>query len=72
MIVGIVGKVERKEPTFVHLNVNGLIYEVFVSINCSSAIVEKEVKLLTTHIIKEDSSNLYGFLDQNEKSYLIP
>jgi len=28
MIVGIEGTVERKDPTFVHINVNGLIYEV--------------------------------------------
>jgi len=67
MIVGIKGSVEKKDPTFVHIDVNGLIYEVFVSINCSSAIIEKEVKLFTTQIIKEESNNLYGFLDMNEK-----
>lgn len=67
MIVGIEGKIEKKEPTLVHINVQGLIYEVFVSINCSSAIIDKTVKLFTTQILKEDSSNLYGFLDINEK-----
>lgn len=67
MIVGIEGLIERKEPTFLHLNVNGLIYEIFVSLNCSSGIVEKKVKLHTTQIIKEDSNTLYGFLDLNEK-----
>jgi Holliday junction DNA helicase RuvA len=67
MIVGINGKVVRKEPTFIHVDINGLVYEVFVSINCSSAIVENSVKLHTTRIIKEDSDNLYGFLDINEK-----
>lgn len=67
MIVGIEGSVEKKEPTFVHINVNGLIYEVFISINCSSSIIDKSVKLYTTQIIKEDSSNLYGFSDINEK-----
>ncbi len=67
MIVGIEGKIVQKEPTFVHINVNGLIYEVFVSINCSSAIIDTNVKLYTTQIIKEESNNLYGFLDLNEK-----
>jgi len=67
MIVGIEGIVEKKEPTLVHINVNGLIYEVFISINCSSAIINEKVKLHTTQIIKEDSNNLYGFLDINEK-----
>lgn len=67
MIVGIEGSIEKKDPTFVHLNVNGLIYEVFISLNCSSAIIEKKVKLHTTQIIKEESNSLYGFLDLNEK-----
>jgi Holliday junction DNA helicase RuvA len=67
MVVGIEGKVVKKEPTLIHINVYGLTYEVFVSINCSSAIIEENVGLHTTQIIKEDSNNLYGFLDSNEK-----
>jgi len=67
MIVGIEGKVVKKEPTLVHINVQGLTYEVFVSINCSSAIINTNTQLHTTQIIKEDSNNLYGFLDPNEK-----
>ena len=67
MIVGIEGKIEKKELTLVHINLNGLIYEVFISLNCSSAIVEQNIKLHTTQIIKEESNNLYGFLDLNEK-----
>ena len=49
------------------MNVNGLVYEVFISLNCSSSIIDQNVKLHTTQIIKEDSNNLYGFLDINEK-----
>ena len=67
MIVGIEGKIEHKEPTRVHINTNGVIYEVFISINCSSALISDDTKLYITQIIKEDSSNLYGFLDKNEK-----
>ena len=67
MIVGIQGKLEKKEPTVLHINVSGLIYEVFVSINCSSAIMKDDVKLHTTQIIREDTNTLYGFLDSNEK-----
>jgi len=67
MIVGIEGTVERKEPTFVHLNVNGLIYEVQVSINTSNTIDDKRIKLFITQVIREDSNNLYGFMDKNEK-----
>ena len=67
MIVGIEGTVERKDPTFIHLNVHGLIYEVFISINTSNAINEKSVKLYTTQIIREDAQLLYGFAKRSEK-----
>lgn len=67
MIIGIEGKVEYKEPTQLHINVNGIIYQVFVSINCSGAVHQDRVKLFTTYIVKEDSQSLYGFLDINEK-----
>lgn len=67
MIVGIQGTIEHKEPTFLHINVGGLIYEVFVSINTSSAIESKEIRLHTTQIIREDSNMLFGFLSKDEK-----
>ncbi len=67
MIVGIEGTIERKEPTLLNVNVGGIIYEVFVSVNCSSKIIDTKIKLFITHIIREDSQTLYGFLDPNEK-----
>ncbi len=67
MIVGILGTIEKKEPTLLNVNVNGIIYEIFVSVNCSSKIIDDKIKLFTTHIIREDSQTLYGFLDPNEK-----
>ncbi|MEY3091183.1 MAG: holliday junction helicase RuvA [Pseudomonadota bacterium] len=67
MIVGIEGVVERKEPTFVHVNVHGLIYEVMVSIHTSNAITDKKVKLFVTQIIREDAHLLFGFMDTNEQ-----
>lgn len=67
MIVGIIGKLIKKEPTLLNINVNGIIYEVFVSLNCSAKIISDEVNLNITHIIREDSQTLYGFLDINEK-----
>jgi len=67
MIVGIEGKIEKKEPTFVHLNVQGLIYEVQVSINTSNAIKESTVKLFVTQVIREDANLLFGFIDHDEK-----
>jgi len=67
MIVGIEGTVEKKEPTFVHLNVNGLIYEVNISLNTSHSIKGERVKLLVRQIIREDASLLFGFIEANEK-----
>ena len=67
MIVGIEGAVEHKEPTVVHLNVSGLIYEVFISLQTYGAIKESRVKLHTSHIIREDAQLLFGFFDKGEK-----
>ncbi len=67
MIVGLRGKIVKKEPTVIHMDVNGVVYEVFVSLNCSAKITDENIILNTTHIIKEDSQSLYGFLDINEK-----
>jgi Holliday junction DNA helicase RuvA len=67
MIVGLEGIVEKKEPTFVHLNVGGVIYEVNISINTSNSIRGDRVRLLITQIIREDANLLFGFVDNNEK-----
>jgi len=67
MIVGIEGAVEHKEPTAVHLNVAGLIYEVFISLQTYGAIRENRVKLHTSHIIREDAQLLFGFFEKGEK-----
>jgi len=67
MIVGIEGTVERKDPTFVHINLNGMIHEVHVSINTSNSIQESRVKLFVTQIIREDANLLFGFMHQDEK-----
>lgn len=67
MIVGIEGSVEHKEPSVVHLNVNGLIYEVFISLQSYTAMGKERVKLYTSHIIREDAQLLYGFVEKGEK-----
>ena len=67
MIVGVHGKVVHKEPSFVHVNVNGIVYEVFISLQTFSALGKDEVSLFTTHIIREDAQLLFGFLDMSEK-----
>jgi Holliday junction DNA helicase RuvA len=67
MIVGINGVIVYKEPTFVHIDVNGVVYEVFISLHTFSSIGSDEVKLFTMQIIREDAQLLFGFMDMSEK-----
>lgn len=67
MIVAIEGRVEKKEPTRVHINVNGLTYEVFISVNTFHSLSTDTTKLFTIQIIREDAHSLYGFATESEK-----
>ncbi|OPX26512.1 MAG: Holliday junction branch migration protein RuvA [Campylobacteraceae bacterium 4484_166] len=67
MIVGLIGDIVTKEPTRIELLVQGVIYELFVSVNCSNKIEKNNIQIHTTHIIKEDSSKLFGFMDKQEQ-----
>lgn len=67
MIVGLKGKLVYKEPSFVHIDVNGVIYEVFISLQSFSALRGEDIKLFTSHVIREDAQLLYGFLESAEK-----
>lgn len=67
MIVGIHGHIVKKEPMHLHIDTGGLIYGVYISINCYNEIKGLEARLLTTQIFKEDGVSLYGFMDANEQ-----
>ncbi len=67
MIVGINGNILYKEPALVHVDVRGVVYEIFISLHTFSSIGSDEVKLFTTQIIREDAQLLFGFLDMSEK-----
>lgn len=67
MIVAIEGTIEYKDPSVVHLNVGGLVYEVFISLQSYAALQNEQVKLFTAHIIREDAQLLFGFIDKSEK-----
>ncbi|MGM0623344.1 MAG: Holliday junction branch migration protein RuvA [Campylobacterota bacterium] len=67
MIVALEGKVVLKQPSYIHLNVNGVVYELLVSVNCSSAIENKEIFIHTVQVIREDAHLLFGFVDSDEK-----
>ncbi|RDU63143.1 Holliday junction branch migration protein RuvA [Helicobacter sp. MIT 14-3879] len=67
MIAGLIGNVYQKNISNVLFNVNGVIYEINMSLKSISKIKENDT-LLITQIIREDSINLYGFLDKDEKN----
>ena len=67
MIVGLEGIIEHKEPTAVHLNVNSVIYEVFISLNTYASIGTDKGRLHIHHVIREDAQQLYGFVQKSEK-----
>jgi Holliday junction DNA helicase RuvA len=67
MIVGLEGIIEYKEPTLLHLNVNSVIYEVFISLHTYGAMSTERARLHITHIIREDAQQLYGFVQKSEK-----
>lgn len=67
MIVGVNGTVVHKEPTLVHVDVQGIVYEVFISLQTYGALGAEQVRLHTTHIIREDAQQLYGFAALSEK-----
>lgn len=68
MIAYIRGRFTTKTPTLVHVDVQGLGYEVHVSLNTYSQIQHlAEGTLYTLLIIKEDAHVLYGFAEPVEK-----
>ena len=68
MITHIKGKLIKKNPTHVVIDVNGIGYEVKISLQTYSLINEENCQLFTHLSIKEDSHTLYGFYEENERS----
>lgn len=68
MINYLEGKLTIKDPTYVVLDIQGIGYEVKISLITYSAIKNLERTRLYTHLsIKEDAHTLYGFSEISEK-----
>ncbi|MAW31121.1 MAG: Holliday junction branch migration protein RuvA [Flavobacteriales bacterium] len=67
MITHIHGKLIEKTPTHVVIDVNGVGYEIKISLQTYSSINEELCKLFTHLSIKEDSHTLFGFFEENER-----
>ena len=72
MIAYLSGKFSYKNPAVVYIDVNGIGYEVNISLNTYSQIQHlNEGKLFTYLQIKEDAHTLYGFFDSLEKEMFV-
>ena len=72
MIAYIKGRLAHKDPTFVIIDVNGIGYQIKISLNTYAAIKDaEEIKLHTFLHIKEDAHTLYGFGQNSEKNLFL-
>jgi Holliday junction DNA helicase RuvA len=72
MIAFVNGTFVRKTPSFVYVDVNGVGYEVQISLNTYSVIQDKEKGMLMTHLlVREDAHILFGFADAAEKEMFL-
>ncbi|HEU4552766.1 MAG TPA: Holliday junction branch migration protein RuvA [Chitinophaga sp.] len=72
MIAYLTGKLTLKSPAMVYVEVQGVGYEVQISLNTYSRIQGLEQCKLLTHLhIKEDAHTLYGFFDEAERSMFL-
>ena len=69
MISHLSGKLVSKSPTSLVVECNGIGYEVNISLNTYSRIIDSEqIKIYTHLLIREDSHSIFGFFDELERS----
>lgn len=72
MIAYLKGNFALITPTFVHIDVQGIGYEVFISLHTYAEIQGKTHGQLYTHLqIREDAHILYGFATPAEKDMFL-
>lgn len=72
MIVFLQGKFFKKTPAYVWMDVNGVGYEVNISLNTYTEIQTMTEGRLLTHLqIKEDGHSLYGFFEEVERNMFL-
>ena len=72
MIGYLKGKIAQLDPARVVVDVHGVGYEIYISLNTYGAIKDSEdIKLYTYLHIKEDAHTLYGFSSNHEKDIFL-
>jgi len=69
MIVHISGKLTFKDTTHVIIDVNGIGYKAFITLNTYNELgdINNKVSLLTYFNVSEKGQDLFGFIDSGEK-----
>ena len=66
------GKFTYKSPAQVYIDVNGVGYDVNISLNTYSHLQNLDRGKLYTHLqVKEDAHTLFGFFDRQEKEMFL-
>jgi len=72
MIAYLNGRLAYKDPTFVIIDIQGVGYQVKISLNTFSKIKDEENCKLHTYLhIKEDGHTLFGFAEASEKTLFL-
>ncbi len=72
MIAFLEGEFIHKSPTQIIINVNGMGYDVHISLNTYNKIKELNKGRLITYLkISEDAHTLFGFYEESEKSLFL-
>lgn len=72
MIAFLKGVFVKKTPSYVHIDVGGVGYEVQISLNTYTKIQNQDSGILLTHlIVREDAHILFGFADGGEKEMFL-
>jgi Holliday junction DNA helicase RuvA len=72
MIAYLKGEFVNISPASVQVDVNGIGYEVQISLNTYSKIQDQEKGTLHTHLlVREDAHILFGFFDRAEKEMFL-
>lgn len=68
MIAYVDGQLAAKSPTYVIVDVQGIGYQVHISLYTYERVVNLErCRLLTHQVIREDVNELYGFFSEEER-----
>jgi Holliday junction DNA helicase RuvA len=73
MIAKLRGKLHEKKPNSIILDVNGIFFEISISLNCFTALpdLNSELIISTYTIVREDGISIYGFLNDDEKRLFL-